>query len=200
MLYARAEQGSRYDLYDLSLVVRRIDGTPFMCEDIDIIDDWEALRFGAELPADCIALDGMPLDSHVVDAGYDEGYIVYTAPVTVNGEPANIRFAWIWDGEVVEDDLGPKETGHFQILGIWDGIDRVTGLSDRYLGSFEKGDVVCALSSETLEPRGDEIVVGADAPGLDEVPLEEGAYECWFEFTDVYGGVTTSAKATYTIG
>lgn len=200
VFYARVDQASRYDLYDLSLVVRRIDGTPFMCEGIDIIDDWEALRFGAELPADCIALDGMPLDSHVVDAGYDEGYIVYTAPVTVNGEPANIRFAWIWDGEVVEDDLGPKETGPFQILGIWDGIDRVTGLSDRYLGSFEKGDVVCALSSETLEPRGDEIVVGADAPGLDEVPLEEGAYECWFEFTDVYGGVTTSAKATYTIG
>lgn len=199
VFYARVDQASRYDLYDLSLVVRRADGTAFMSEDIDIIDDWDGLRFGAELPRACVTLGGMPLDSYV-EPGYNGDYIVYTAPVTVNGEPANIRFAWIWDGEVVEDDLGPKETGPFQILGIWDGIDRVTGLSDRYLGSFEKGDVVCALSSETLEPRGDEIVVGADAPGLDEVPLEEGAYECWFEFTDVYGGVTTSAKATYTIG
>lgn len=199
VFYARVDQASRYDLYDLSLVVRRADGTAFMSEDIDIIDDWDGLRFGAELPRACVTLGGMPLDSYV-EPGYNGDYIVYTAPVTVNGESANIRFAWIWDGEVVEDDLGPKETGPFQILGIWDGIDRVTGLSDRYLGSFEKGDVVCALSSETLEPRGDEIVVGADAPGLDEVPLEEGAYECWFEFTDVYGGVTTSAKATYTIG
>ena len=31
------------------------------------------------------------------------------------------------------------------------------------------------------------------------VPMNPGSYECWFEFTDVYGGVTISAKATCTI-
>lgn len=196
VFYAGVDQASRYDLYDLSLVVRRADGTAFMSEDIDIIDDWDGLRFGAELPRACVTLGGMRLDSYV-EPGYNADYIVYTAPITVNGEAANLRYAWIWDEAGLEPgDEGP---GHLEIIGIWNGVDRVTGLSARYLGTFEEGDVVCALSSETGEERG-QITVGSSQPALVEEGLEPGSYECWFEFTDVYGGVTTSAKATYTIG
>lgn len=196
VFYARVDQASRYDLYDLSLVVRRADGTAFMSEDIDIIDDWDGLRFGAELPRACVTLGGMPLDSYV-EPGYNGDYIVYTAPITVNGEEANLRFAWIWDEAGLEP--GDEGSGHLEIIGIWNGVDRVTGLSARYLGTFEEGDVVCALSSETGEERG-QITVGSSQPALAEEGLEPGSYECRFEFTDVYGGVTTSAKATYTIG
>ncbi len=48
------------------------------------------------------------------------------------------------------------------------------------------------------EERG-QITVGASQPVLAEKDLEPGTCECWFEFTDVYGGVTTSATAAYTI-
>lgn len=196
VFYAGVDQASRYDLYDLSLVVRRADGTAFMSEDIDIIDDWDGLRFGAELPRACVTLGGMPLDSYV-EPGYNGDYIVYMAPITVNGEAANLRYAWIWDEAGLEP--GDEGSGHLEIIGIWNGVDRVTGLSTRYLGTFEEGDVVCALSSETGEERG-QITVGSSQPALAEEELEPGSYECWFEFTDVYGGVTASAKATYTIG
>lgn len=48
------------------------------------------------------------------------------------------------------------------------------------------------------EERG-RITVGASQPVLAEKDLDPGTYECWLEFIDVYGGITTSAKSAYTI-
>lgn len=178
------------DVYDLYVETTRVDGAPLVQTDVDIGDDWEGGTFRTSLGAGaCMTLDGLELDARLVEAGYKDNYLVYTAPITVNGSETNLRFAWIYDDE-------ESAAGHYEILGTWNGIDRVTGLSDRSLVPLTPGDVVGALSSSTGRVRG-EVTVG-EQTCVSEAAFAPGTYQTRFIVVDLYGGEHPGNAITWT--
>ena len=174
--------------FDLYVVNEAVDGS-YADTNVDISDDWENLTF-AYTPANAVAitLDGMVLDASLVSYEYD--YEVFSAPVTVNGEDANLRIGWIWN-----DD--EPSGGHYELLGVWNGIDHVTGIADRSSGGLAPGTKVGARSLSTDEVR-EEIVVGKNIE-LSEAPLAPGRYECHFVALDLMGNEYPSNTCTYEV-
>ena len=178
--------------FDLYVVNRRVDGS-YSDTNVDMEDDWDNLTFSYNPSlAVAITLDGMVLDAQTI--AYDEDYILFSCPVTLNGEDAYLRIGWFWDDENNENaDL----SGHYELIGIWNGIDHVSGLSDRFLEKLSDGDEVCARSLETGEVRGRVIIQGE--PVIDDIPMKPGHYECWFVALDLYGNEYRSDTIRYKV-
>lgn len=182
------DPASSESFYDLYVVNRRVDGG-YEDHNVDRVDDWDALSFfwqpylGVE-----VVLNGMPLDVRVIS--YTNDYIVFSSPVRLNGEKSFLRFAWIYDEE-------NPEGGYYEFLGIWNGMDHVSGLADRLLGSLESGDIVEALSLDGSETRGSMTVEG-DVQ-ISDIPMEAGEYECWFVAMDLYGREYCSDSCGYVV-
>ena len=174
--------------YDIYMVNRRKDGT-YCDNNIDIQDDWDNLTFAysPEL-AVAITLNGMVLDAEAIS--YNFGYTIFSCPITLNGEKTNLRICWI--SNEYEDD-----GGHYELLGVWNGIDHVTGISDRMTVSLEEGDEIGARSLETDDVR-EKITIEGDIV-IDDIPLEPGDYECWFMAIDLYGNEYQSSVASYKV-
>ena len=178
--------------FDLYVVNRRVDGS-YSDTNVDMEDDWDNLTFSYNPSlAVAITLDGMVLDAQTI--AYDEDYILFSCPVTLNGEDAYLRIGWFWDDANNENaDL----SGHYELIGIWNGIDHVSGLSDRFLEKLSDGDEVCARSLETGEVRGRVIIQGE--PVIDDIPMKPGHYECWFVALDLYGNEYRSDTIRYKV-
>ncbi len=174
---------------DVYAVTRCVEGEPYIEKSIDMVDDWESGTF-SRMPDDfCNTLDGMALDVSMIDYGDD--YIMYSAPVMLNGQKTNLRFSELYDPD--DEDALPR----YEILGTWNGIDHVTGLSDRSLASFAEGDVIGAVSATDQRVR-DEVIF-ADDSAIGEAPLSPGTYETWFVVVDLYGQRHRSATHTFQI-
>ena len=172
--------------YDLYVVNRRLDGD-YGDVNVDMEDDWDTLTFVYDPRwAVGITLCGMVLDAQTI--AYDYDHILFSCPVTLNGEKSNLRIAWFWDSE---------EDGHYELLGVWNGVDHVTGFSDRLQTGLSSGDVIGARSLETDEVR--ETVTLDGEPVIDEAPLEPGTYACWFVCLDLHGNEYPSSVATYQV-
>lgn len=175
-------------LFDLYVVNEAVDGS-YRDTNVDISDNWDNLTF-AYNPATAVAitLDGMVLDASIV--AYEHEYEVFSAPVVVDGEETNLRIAWIWD---------ESETagGYYKLLGVWNGIDYVTGVTDRPADGLRRGSTVEALSTDTGEAR-QKIVVGKEVK-LSNVPLAPGRYECHFVAQDLMGNEYPSDTCTYEV-
>ncbi len=172
--------------YNLYVVNRRTDGD-YMDKNVDIYDDWESLTFKYDCSgAVRITLDGMTLDAQVID--YDTDRMIFSCPVQINGEDRHLRIAWIWD---------TYESGHYELLGVWDGVDADTGLVDRMQDELLPGDVVGAISLSTGELRGS--ITVASEPVIDEAPMEPGEYECYFAVIDLHGNETSSDVLRYRV-
>ena len=174
--------------FDLYVVNEAVDGS-YRDTNVDISDNWDNLTF-AYNPATAVAitLDGMVLDASIV--AYEHEYEVFSAPVVVDGEETNLRIAWIWD---------ESETagGYYKLLGVWNGIDYVTGVTDRPADGLRRGSTVEALSTDTGEAR-QKIVVGKEVK-LSNVPLAPGRYECHFVAQDLMGNEYPSDTCTYEV-
>ncbi len=174
--------------FDLYVVNTAVDGS-YQDTNVDISDDWDNLTFAYNpTTAVAITLDGMVLDATIV--AYEHEYEVFSAPVVVDGEDTNLRIAWIWDESEVDG-------GHYELLGVWNGVDYVTGVTDRSVDGLRPGSTVGALSTETGEVR-EEVVVG-DEVKLSDVPLAPGRYECYFVAQDLMGNEYLSDTCTYEV-
>ena len=174
--------------YDLYVENRRSDGT-YHDTNVDIVDDWEKLSFTYNPSlAVAITLDGMVLDANVV--GYGEGHETFSSPVEVDGHRTNLRTMW------VENDQ-EEGGGHYELLGIWDGIDDLNGLADRSMDDLRAGSTVAAVSLESDEER-DRVQVGAQ-PKVSEAPLAPGSYEFRFVGIDLMGKEYPSQKVVYEV-
>ena len=99
-----------------------------------------------------------------------------------------MRFA-----ELLADD----GTWNVKMLGVWSGVDHVTGLSDRSLSSLKPSDVVSCLSSRTGRTIGE--VKVDETTDITLEPLSPGVYECWYVAIDLYGNEIKSDVLTYRV-
>lgn len=175
-------------VYELHVVVRSIEGEPHDEKNMDIEGDWASGMFAHTMDDSTYALGGVPLDSQMVEFDREGGHVIYTAPISHNGQETNLRFA-----EIVDDD----GAWSVKMLGVWSGVDHVTGLSDRLLSSLKPSDVVSCLSSRTGRTKGE--VKVDDETGITLEPLSPGVYECWYVAVDLYGNEIKSDVMTYRI-
>ena len=175
-------------VYELHIVARSIEGEPHDEENMDIDGAWASGAFAHEMDSRTFALDGVPLDSQMVEFDSEGGRIIYTAPISLNGQQTNLRFAEI---------RGEDGLWNVEILGVWSGVDHVTGLSDRVLPSLNPSDVVCCLSSRTGKTTGE--VKVDDETGITLEPLPPGVYECWYVAIDLCGNEVKSDVLTYRV-
>ena len=178
--------GSHDSFYNLYVVNQRVDGD-YTDTNVFIHDDWDNLTFGYRFDdAVRITLNGMTLDSQVISYDYD--HIIYSCPVTLNGQKNYLRVAWLWD---TEDD------GHYEYLGVWNGVDDATGFSERFEDPLKAGDVVGAVSLNTGEER-EKITIDGEIT-IEEKQKEPGHYRCWFVSQNLYGEEYESDALDYEV-
>ncbi|MDL2205504.1 clostripain-related cysteine peptidase [Eubacteriales bacterium OttesenSCG-928-N13] len=150
--------------------------------DNDIENDWENGIFHDNFRGMNMAINDS-LCAPVLVAENDK-YNVYSVPITLNGEDTHLRCAYIWDSE---------DEGHYEVHGIWNGIDSATGMSARDLRKLVDGDVVTTLCTAINWDTGEEITYELDTftvngpVTMDEVELIDGEYLYMFYLTDVFG-------------
>ena len=166
--------------------------------DSDLHRNWESLRFHSNFRGTWKSLNGCKLS--VTPVEYTEDYIIFTAPIILNGERRNLRFAFI-------RDRGHENGGCYKIIGAWNGIDPVTGMSDKGVSGLTASDHVKACYHyQTLEigsnglPQYSGIKERVqDVPGggyeIAEEPLDAEDYQYSFVITDIFGGSHYSSTA-----
>ncbi len=160
--------------------------------DNDMISDWETLNFRSNFRGFWPTLNGEPLNSTAIELNGEN--IIFSAPVLVNGRHTNLRFSYVWDGE---------GTGHYEILGLWDGLDEHS-LASKEFRELKAGDEVTILSSklgssggESLLATGPTVTIGEDGGVIAEAPLEEKNYQYIFVVTDIFGNKFYSSTADF---
>lgn len=166
--------------------------------DNDMFTGEDGLSFHSNFRGIWLALNGCKL--YVTPVEDTEEYIIFTAPISLNGERTNLRFAFIWD-EVYENG------GYYKLLGAWDGIDPVTGMSDKEITELKPTDKITVYYpyqtltidadgypeySKTLE-REQEVPQGEYT--ITEEPLEADDYSYQFVVTDIFGNQHFSYSA-----
>ncbi len=168
---------------------RRIDAS-WLGQDNDCFKDWDALDFHSNFRGIWLALNGCKLFVTPVESTQE--YIIFTAPIILNVDHTNLRFAFVWDD-------GYKNGGYYKILGAWNGIDPVTGMSDKEITELKPTDAIQAYyycHSVTADAEGNETAESSEklqtVPGgeyaVTEEPLEESDYAYQFVVTDIFGG------------
>ena len=168
---------------------QKIDAS-WLGQDNDCYGDLDTLDFHSNFRGIWLSLNGCKLFVTPVES--TEAYIIFTAPILLNGAKTNLRFAFIWDDS---DENG----GTYKILGAWNGIDPVTGMSDKEIMQLKPTDVIQVYyncQSLTVDAQGNEIDSDSDEKYLDvpggtyaitEEPLEEQDYVYQFVVTDIFG-------------
>ncbi len=145
-----------------------------------------------------VTLNGCKLYATMVED--NEEYTIFTAPIVLNGKPTNLRFAFLWDQTT-------EEGGTYKILGAWNGIDPVTGMSDKGITELRPTDDIQTLTyRQTVEVTEDGDVFYSEeerclqqVPGgeytITEEPLEKQDYAYQMVVTDIFGGRHTSYLA-----
>ena len=147
----------------------------------DVYGSWKTGTFTDGFDGQWLTLpDGQPLCIEVV--GYAADYVVYTAPIRLNGEDTNLRFRQ------------SREDGSTMVEGTWDGV-MDSGASDRSIKPLSDGDVIVPLY-DTLSMAddddsdywhvGNEYTVRGEL-GINYGPLKAGSYFYQFLFEDVFG-------------
>lgn len=166
--------------------------------DNDMFTSEDGLSFHSNFRGIWLALNGYKL--YVTPVEDTEDYIIFTAPISLNGERTNLRFAFIWDDAY-------ENGGYYKLLGAWNGIDPVTGMSDKEITELKPTDKITAyypyqtltlgadglpeyskvLEREQEVPQGEYVIT--------EEPLEAGDYGYQFVVTDIFGNQHFSYSA-----
>ncbi len=160
----------------------------------DIVKDWETLSFYSSFRGIWLALNGCTLYVRPVES--TEQYVIFTAPISLNGQKTNLRIAFIRDDAYTAG-------GYYKILGAWNGIDPVTGMSDKEITQLQATDRIEAYYpyqvftfgegySEVKNfvqsvPAGDYVIT--------EEPLTGESYFYQFIVTDIFGREYVSDNA-----
>ena len=122
----------------------------------------------------------------MVALGFTDAYILYTVPVQVNGSPTNLRM------------LYHRDTGAYEVIGTWDGIDSESGMSNRDVKKLQDGDLVeFVFEAYDLTTGEDASFVSggftvSGAVVAEEATLFDGVYYYQYEITDIFGNVYQS--------
>ncbi|MEG0092134.1 MAG: hypothetical protein RSA20_09955, partial [Oscillospiraceae bacterium] len=123
---------------------------------------------------------------------FTDDYILYTVPVIVNDLETNLRMMYHMD------------TGEYEVIGTWDGIDEESGMSSRDIKKLKDGDVVTLVfaaadleTGEAYEFDGASFTV--DGPVIaEEATLFDGTYYYQYAITDIFGNNYESDMAMMT--
>ncbi len=163
--------------------------------DNDILGSWDDLDCHSNFRGIWITLNGCKLFVSPIETTAE--YVIYTAPIILNGERTNLRFAYIWDDSYA---MG----GYYKILGAWNGIDPVTGMSDKELTLLKPTDSIQVeypylsvhyvavgdgfeVGNVTPSQRTEDVPVGENGYEVYEDPLENMVYVYQFVVTDIFG-------------
>ncbi len=163
--------------------------------DNDIYGDWETLKFHSNFRGVWPALNGVTLNSSVVEETAEQ--IIFSAPVIVNdGFVSFLRFSYTFDDS-------NEDGGYYSIIGIWDGIDS-EGLPSKSVTPLKEGDKVTVLLDnmsqedyETALIQGQSITIGSDGGIISEAFLKQPYYQYVFVVTDIYGNKYYSDTAVF---
>ncbi len=121
-----------------------------------------------------------------------DDYNLYTIPIQLNGKRTNLRVMY-----VIESEDADGVTGSYEVLGVWDGTDDVTGVTARDITPLQEGDVILPLfdayplsdiGGESEEWESYEVVAGENGEvTLEEQDLFDGEYYYAFILTDIFG-------------
>jgi hypothetical protein len=121
-----------------------------------------------------------------------DNYNLYTIPIQLNGKRTNLRVQYVIQSE---DEDGV--TGIYEVLGGWDRIADVTGVTARDITPLQEGDVILPLfdayplsdiGGESEEWERYEVVAGKNGEvTLEELDLFDGEYYYAFILTDIFG-------------
>lgn len=156
----------------------------------DILGDWSTGEFADNFDGMWLALsDGQLLPTYI--AGFGEDYVIYTSPVSLNGERTNLRIRQYGDYTV-------------EIEGAWDGIDE-NGIAAREIRPLAAGDVIVPVyetllmdSDDNGEYVGNEytVVGGGD---ITYAYLPAADYFYGFSIDDVYGDFFLTDVVVFTV-
>lgn len=169
--------------------------------DNDRLSNEEELSYNSNFRGIWLTLNGCKL--YVTPIESTDEYIIFTAPIILNGESTNLRFAFVWD----ESFSGG---GYYKILGAWDGIDPVTGMSDKELKILTPDDEIKvvypyneyepqpdgSIESTNAEPWRKELVPKGEYQ-IYEDPLSSYGYVYQFVVTDIFGNAHYSDVALF---
>lgn len=122
----------------------------------------------------------------MVALSFTDDYILYTVPVQVNGNPTNLRM------------LYHRDSGEYEVIGTWDGIDSETGMSSREVKKLKDGDLVeFVFDAANMDIAEDASFVGGgftvSGPVVaEEANLFDGDYYYQYEITDIFGNTHQS--------
>lgn len=149
--------------------------------DDDIGSDWESGVFSDNFRGVWATLNGFYCAPRLI--GYGDDYNLYSIPILLNGRQTNLRARYVWEAE----------GGHYELLGVWDGIDSDSGMAARDIYALEDGDEVTLLfdayqldSGETYTYEMGGFVVDGTVT-MEESPLTDGEYMYQYIVTDLFG-------------
>ena len=132
-----------------------------------------------------LTLNGVELFYNFI--GKDHDSLIFEAPVCVNGKPCYLRFAFIFDETKFNN-------GHYEIIGLWDGIDSTTGMLDKGFQPLNPDDDVEAYivegGSAVTDDNTDEtetVPKSDEGYKITEEPLKGKKYLYKFDLIDIYG-------------
>lgn len=129
----------------------------------------------------------------MVALSFTDEYILYTVPVQVNGKETNLRM------------LYHQDSGEYEVIGVWDGVDAGSGMASRDVKKLQDGDVVeFVFDAANLDSGEDASFVGGgftvSGPVIaEEATLFDGTYYYEFEITDIFGKTYESDYAILTV-
>ena len=164
--------------------------------DNNMYDNWEEGLFTSDFQGYWIALGGYMLQCHPVDETADS--FIFSAPILLNSEPANLRFAFVVDQR--SDNAYDGAKGHYEILGAWSGIDQITGMSRADMRPLKAGDEITILyEASSGEPKPGETVIYQNDSVIYDKPLSEGLYQYQYIVTDIFGNTYQSDTAIFEV-
>ena len=167
------------------------DGLIELGQTYDINGDWDTGYFYDAFDGYWLSLsDGQNLAIYIADVTDDA--IIYSSPVTVNGEETNLRL------------MQNMQTGEVTVEGTWEGIDE-NGYAAREIYKLQSGDVIVPRyfafeieGDEEYEYIGGEYTVSGPVEIYYDV-MEDGDYLYAFCIDDIYGDYYLADPATFNI-
>lgn len=162
----------------------------------EVYGDYETGAFTGTFDGYWFALpDGQFLPAYIQE--YCDGYDIYTAPILLNGEQTNLRFAYFYG---IEDQ-------NIEIIDVWDGVDE-NGSVARSGSELRSGDKIVPLYyTYILDPDidiEDGFIDGDEYTYTDDTQitfneLDDSEYLYCFYVYDIYGNYDMTDFVKFTI-
>lgn len=149
--------------------------------DNNLQGNWSTGIFTDLFQGTWMSIDGNFVHAELIEENDD--YNLYTIPIMLNGERSNLRAAWVHD------------TGSWEVLGTYDGIDGETGMAGKSIRPLQDGDEVAFLFTATDIETGDGFEVDMytltwkDGMQMADEDLSDGLYLYRYQLIDVFGDV-----------